>query len=123
MIALLLTPTGLLLIALAVVGLAAGIQTVRLSTCKADAAETRAALTVAGDRLAQQNAAVEEWQAKAAAARQAGAQAHKQARSVAESHSALVASLKARVEAPTPVSVAGVELGCREALQEVRGGK
>lgn len=88
----------------------------KLATCQGD-------LKVAGNDLRLQNAAVEEWQAKAAQARQAGAQAQKQARSVAESHSALVSAWKGRIEAQTPVSVAGVTLGCREGLAEVRAGK
>ena len=119
-----LTPTGLLVIALAIVSIGAGVQTVRLSSCQADSAETRASLEIAGDRLKQQNQAVSEWQAEAAKARQKGATAAKQAQAVAQSHAALVASLKARVAAPAPVSVAtGKPQGCVEALQAIRAGK
>ena len=121
--AFLLSPTGLLLITLALATAGAGVQTVRLSTCQAGAAEAQAALTVAGDRLKQQSAAVADWQAKAAQAARKGAQEHAKVVAVTQSHAALVASLKARVEAPAPVAVGGVEIGCREALSEVRGGK
>lgn len=119
----LLSPTGLLMIALAVVTAGAGVQTVRLSSCKAGAAEAQAALTVAGDRLRQQSDAVADWQAKAAQAARKGAQERAKVVAVTQSHAALVASLKARVEAPAPVAVGGVELGCRDALAEVRAWK
>jgi len=97
------------------------LQTVRLDSAKADVRALKAevaqfraaydALTVSVER---QNAAVNEWQAKAATAAQAGRRAREEARRVVAEHRRSADALAAAVAAPA----AG--LTCGDAVQIVR---
>ena len=95
-----------------------GLQTMRLRGAQADVravrvelAQAEARISVLGDQIERQNAAVNDWQTKAEQAAQAGRRAREQAAKVSMHHQASAVALAAAVAAPAAGLTCGDAVG------------
>jgi len=102
--------------AVGLLGLALGISRVQLSSCRLEAAEFRRAYDLLSQAVATQNAAVQAYEQKAAAAAQRGAQARREASGAIEVAQRHAEALERVLRAPRMAS----ECPAGDALAVVR---
>lgn len=107
----------------------AGVQTVRLSSCRADSAEIAAQHKILAARVEEQDAKLTEFESKSKAAKEKGRRAVQEAQGRIKATQAdrdrLAAELSARAAKTGPSGSGGVVMGCedlRSAVQSVRKG-